>query len=229
MVIVALLASILLLGDEQPSAGSEGVRHEVGSGGFRKAPASLQTIQRQLDDADRVIGDRTAERLAVWDVAVAGSQAEHDDIGQGALILVVAVARSDADLPLRRVYVIGPKGNPVSLVRVGAIPREMLEALRISGKGGSNIWAAVYLLIAARRTARGPIFADFATRTGFELGKLTPAMFGTLEDKEGKIHLYIGNVARMAKREYPGIELDPDFARSLGPPGGATKGEPTRP
>lgn len=224
MLVVPLLAGVLLLGGEGPSPSDEDIRHDVGGASkIRHAPASLETIQQQLDEADRYIGDRTAARFAVWDVAVAGSQAEHDDIGQGVLILVVAVARSESDLPLRRVYVVGPKGNPVSLLPIGTIPRELLQGLRISGKSGGNVWAGVYFLLAARRVARGPIFADFATRTGFELGTLPPEAFGTLEDKEGKVQLYLGNVAQMAKREYHGIQFDPDFAQSLGSTEGSRK------
>lgn len=223
MVGLPLLAGALLLGGHQPSPSGEDVRHEVGEGETRHAPASLETIQHQLDEADRDIGDRTAARFAVWDAAVAGSQAEHDGIGQGALILVVAVAQSESDLPLQRVYVVGPKGKPVNLMTIGTIPREMLKGLRISGKGGTHVWAGVYYVLAARRIARGPIFVDFATRTGFELGTLPPEIFGSLEDKGGQIHLNLGDVAHMARREYPGIELDPGFARSLGPPEGSRK------
>lgn len=224
MVGLPLLGGVLLLGGQGPSPSHEDIRHEVGGAGeTRQAPASLRTIQQQLDEAERHIGDRTAARFAVWDVAVAGSQAEHDNIGQGVLILVVAVAQSESDLPLRRVYVVGPKGNPVSLLPIGTIPRELLQGLRLSGKGGSNVWGGVYFLLAARRITRSPIFADFATRTGFELGTLPPEAFGTLEDKEGQIQLHLGNVAQMAKREYPGIRFDPDFAKSLVPAAGDRK------
>ncbi len=66
-----LLAGALLLGGHQPSPSGEDIRHEVGERETRHAPASLETIQHQLDEADRDIGDRTAARFAVWDAAVA--------------------------------------------------------------------------------------------------------------------------------------------------------------
>ncbi len=42
---------------------------------------------------------------------------------------------------------------------------------------------------------------------------------------QGEIHLHLGKVAQMAKREYPGIQFEPIFAQPLGSPEGSRKEE----
>lgn len=191
---------------------SNELRHEVGApGGPRASPTSLKTLQQQLDDTDSLIGDRTAARAAVWDAATAGSQTEHDDIGQGALVLVVAVAQAAEDLPLRRVWVSGARAKRLPLIRVGTVPETQLHSLRLSGKAGTHCWGAVYYLPLARTLGKGDLFADFPLRSDFRLGALPERAFRDFRDRSDGVKIYLGNVAKMALREYPGLELDPEF------------------
>jgi len=209
------LALAALLGAPSRAASGD-ASHEVSKPNLRKSAASLATIQKQLDEADRQIGDRTANRMVAWDAAAASSQAEHEKVGQGVLVLTVAVARAAGDLPLQRVYVFGPSGAEVELLPVGAISATVLKALRISGKAGANVWAEVYYLPAARRMARSSLIADFPGRKGFELGKLSDKLFKNLTDKNEAFTIDFSSIAAMALRNYEGLEIDTNsFPRTV--------------
>jgi len=195
----------------------------------RFTPASFASLQRQLDAADESIGARSAERIVVWDASSGGSQAEHDDICEGALVLALAVAQSPSDLPLTRLHVAGPGGRDVDLMMVGEYPKETLAPLRISGKAGTNVWAGLYYLPAVRRIAKGSLQADFPSRKNMDLGAIPDSLFAAYMDRaDGELTLFLGNVGRMALREYPGVILRPDFAKSaVTPEGPTTPGTPT--
>jgi hypothetical protein len=92
------------------------------------------------------------------------------------------------------------------------------QSLHISGKAGKAVWGGLYFLPAARIIVHGPLFTDFVTRKDFILGELPEGLFRELKDQTGTIRISLGNVAEMAMREYPLVQLDPAWVEALNTP-----------
>lgn len=81
-----------------------------------------------------------------------------------------------------------------------------------------RVGGGLYFLPAARIIVHGPLFTDFVTRKDFILGELPEGLFRELKDQTGTIRISLGNVAEMAMREYPLVQLDPAWVEALNTP-----------
>jgi hypothetical protein len=130
-------------------------------------------------------------------------------------VLVMAVSRDAEELPLRRVYALGPGSEQAELLLVGALPPAVLAKLRLQGVMGSATWGGLYFLRQGRRTP-GPLLADFARgRQGMAFGSLAPSVFRGLDDRE-PARTDPQAVRELAGREFPVAELAPDLEARLG-------------
>lgn len=182
-------------------------------------PLDLARLQQHLDGVERAVSrlppDKAVPRALVFDAAGGADQQEHARLGNGLLVMVVAVTRDAGELPLRRVRARGPGGAEATLALVGSLPAGALARLRLPAALGSAAgWGGLYFLPGARRTP-GPLLADFArNREGMEFGTIGPTVFGALRDVDGA-RVEPRAVREVAAREFPAAELLPGLDERL--------------
>lgn len=170
---------------------------------------SLAKLQHRIDDAERQVGDagRSAPRAALYDATGGITQAEHEALAEGIIIVVLATAVDPGELPLRSLYQ-QDGGSRQILPPIARLPAELAERFRLDGSIGKHASAALYFLPHAR-AARGSLVVDFArNREGFILTPELPTdCLANVNDTGTSTVVDSATLARVIRREYPGFEL----------------------
>jgi len=198
------------------------VHFETRPGPIEKEPAGLSKLQGRIREAETQVQEmiqsgRLADcpRLVLHDWAAASNQAEHEAISEGALIMLLAVSKDAAELPLQLAYVDRGETKPMRLVQIAHLPEAELRRLKLSGVLGSHVWAGLYWLPAMRRL-EGKVRVDFAkNREDFGVGLNLPPDPKMFEGLVDKLQAFPGlpgaAVKAMAEREFPGFVFEAGY------------------
>lgn len=156
--------------------------------------AAAQDLRRQHPDA---VADRYAEVDWAWPA--------NEDTGGYAVMLIVAVSKNEAELPLRRVYIRSADGRETDLLRVFSVRTPIAADSVTSSMFGAFredrfYWAPIDLLL-----SDGAVMLDFAiNRTGFRV-KALPAQAPPDWETTPRGEPDVDALNVMLDREYPGF------------------------
>ena len=152
-----------------------------------------------------------AARIGLYVISWAKDAAESDALAQNAVLMMIAITQTQAELPVKRAYLVTPDGKQTTLRQLntwrGSIGAKTLAYTQL----GKFLQDAFYLIpaIAVRRT--GEVQVDFAiNRVGFVLLHLpTIAQDLGYEPRDPAPGAQVDNTAlrAMMQREFPGFPL----------------------
>jgi hypothetical protein len=172
-----------------------------------------QTVNEQIRSSavtQQALGTAAA-RIGLYTISWAQDAAELDALAQNAVLMVTAITQTQAELPLKRVYLVTPDGKQTTLRQLntwrGSIGAKTLAYTQL----GKFLQDAFYLIPAAAVRRTGEVQIDFAiNRVGFVLVHLpTIAQDLGYEPHDPAPGAQVNNAALlgMMKREFPGFPL----------------------
>jgi hypothetical protein len=203
------IALLLVLGaaraDDDPSHVLS--RGEGGYGGV--TPAIF--AQRIEDGARKMLVQypQGAARVVEFDIAYPKSLAEYQSLNGNGILLLVAVTRNEAELPLARAYIESEDGKPVVLQRISSLRSELGEGSSARVAYGRYRQDAFFLVPLTMLAKRPRISCDFAiNRSAFVVNDepLVPADFKAAEPKSRDAP-NAAAIKKIVGREYPGFPL----------------------
>lgn len=185
----------------------------------------LKQLQQLIDDAQgdfkalvsrsekQGIGTPQADRIILTDECTAGDQWEHEQIGEGGLVLLLAITKDPRELPLVNVRIERSKGDSVQMAKVAELSSGEALKLKFDGTYGTHAWCALYWM-AKQKFVNGKVFADFsANRKDFSTGVAFPfdSQMGSAltSHKGGTPTLNLWALNQIIRREYPALTVDP--------------------
>jgi hypothetical protein len=131
-----------------------------------------QTVNEQIRSnavAQQARGTAAA-RIGLYTISWAQNAAEFDALAQNAVLMVTVISQTQAELPVKRVYLVTPDGKQTTLRQLntwrGSIGAKTLAYTQL----GKFLQDAFYLIPAAAVKRAGEIQIDFAiNRVGFVL------------------------------------------------------------
>jgi hypothetical protein len=172
-----------------------------------------QTVNEQIRSsavAQQARGTAAA-RFGLYTITWAKDAAEFDALAQNAVLMMTAITQTQAELPIKRVYLVTPDGKQTTLRQLntwrGSIGAKTLAYTQL----GKFLQDAFYLIPAAAVKRAGEIQIDFAiNRVGFVLVHLPtlPQDLG-YEPRDPVPGAQVDNAAlhAMMLREFPGFPL----------------------
>jgi hypothetical protein len=173
-------------------------------------PQSVNEQIRSSAVAQQARGTAAA-RIGLYTISWAKDAAEFDALAQNAVLMMTVISQTQAELPVKRVYLVTPNGKQTTLRQLntwrGSIGAKTLAYTQL----GKFLQDAFYLIPAAAVRRTGEIQIDFAiNRVGFVLVHLPtlPQDLG-YEPRDPVPGAQVDNAALlgMMKREYPGFPL----------------------
>jgi hypothetical protein len=172
-----------------------------------------QTVNEQIRSsavAQQALGTAAA-RIGLYTITWAQDAAELDALAQNAVLMVTVISQTQAELPVKRVYLVTPDGKQTTLRQLnmwrGSIGAKTLAYTQL----GKFLQDAFYLIPAAAARRTGEVQIDFAiNRAGFVLVQLpTIAQDLGYEPHDPAPGAQVDNAALlgMMKREFPGFPL----------------------
>ena len=174
---------------------------EINPGLIEKEVTSLKKLQQRIVGAEAQVNDlikagrlESVPRVVVFDWAAASSQAEHEAISEGGLIMLLAISKDPEELPLKLAYVHRGKDKPVRLVKVAELGPAQVSKLKFSGVVGMHGWAGLYWMPAIRRI-EGRVLVDFSkNREDFSIGFSLPPNPKMMEGSVSYTHLTLPTI-----------------------------------
>jgi hypothetical protein len=179
--------------------------------GWRSQPATPAHMAERLERAADVVGkDAPMPYVALYDIGYPRNETEYDRLGGNALMLLTVLAQRQAELPIKRVYVVDD-GRTVELREVKVV---------LSGPGGGSGRAGrvfgnyrsdgLYLLPIKLRLKACKLFVEFAGVLASEnvatFGAPVSTLVGdVLAKATAEPRLAKEFVNEFARREYPGF------------------------
>ena len=153
----------------------------------------------------------TAARIGLYVISWAKDAAESDALAQNAVLMMTVISQTQAELPVKRVYLVTPDGKQTTLRQLntwrGSIGAKTLAYTQL----GKFLQDAFYLIPAAAVRRAGEVQVDFAiNRAGFVLVHLpTLAQDLGYEPRDPVPGAKVDNAALrvMIQREFPGFPL----------------------
>jgi hypothetical protein len=172
-----------------------------------------QTVNEQIRSsavAQQARGTPAA-RAGLYTISWAKDAAELDALAQNAVLMMTVISQTQAELPVKRVYLVTPDGKQTTLRQLntwrGSIGAKTLAYTQL----GKFLQDAFYLIPAAAARRTGEVQLDFAiNRVGFVLVHLpTIAQDLGYEPHDPAPGAQVDNAAlrAMMQREFPGFPL----------------------
>ncbi|HJW09607.1 MAG TPA: hypothetical protein VJ483_08245 [Holophagaceae bacterium] len=192
-----------------------------------KTPATLELLQRRIDEGEAEarkprqlpsgewVSNFSVDRTILNDVCLGANQWEHEQLGLGALVMLLAISKDPVELPLLRVVLDRATEKPITLLKVAQLPESTAKQLKLSGNIGKHLWGGIYWVPKAK-SINGRVTADFSMhRKDFGAGVTFPVskdMGSGLEDVHpDHLEFNAWAVKVVVEREYPGFELVPEL------------------
>jgi hypothetical protein len=206
---IAVAAALLVLA---PSAALR-AQNILNPDKLQAGATTPQTVNEQIRSsavAQQARGTAAA-RFGLYTISWAKDAAESDALAQNAVLMVTAISQTQAELPLKRVYLVTPDGKQTTLRQLntwrGSIGAKTLAYTQL----GKFLQDAFYLIPAAAVRRTGEVQVDFAiNRVGFVLVHL-PTIKQDLgyEPRDPAPGAQVDSAAlhAMMLREFPGFPL----------------------
>jgi hypothetical protein len=173
-------------------------------------PATVNEQIRSSAVAQQARGTPAA-RIGLYTISWAKDAAELDALAQNAVLMMTVISQTQAELPVKRVYLVTPDGKQTTLRQLntwrGSIGAKTLAYTQL----GKFLQDAFYLIPAAAARRTGEVQLDFAiNRVGFVLVHLpTIAQDLGYEPHDPAPGAQVDNAAlrAMMQREFPGFPL----------------------
>jgi hypothetical protein len=173
-------------------------------------PETVNAQIRSSAVAQQALGTAAA-RIGLYTITWAKDAAELDALAQNAVLMMTVISQTQAELPVKRVYLVTPDGKQTTLRQLntwrGSIGAKTLAYTQL----GKFLQDAFYLIPAAAVRRAGEVQLDFAiNRVGFVLVHLpTIAQDLGYEPHDPAPGAQVDNAAlrAMMQREFPGFPL----------------------
>jgi hypothetical protein len=172
-----------------------------------------ETVNEQIRSSAQAQQARgtAAARFGLYTISWAKDAAESDALGQNAVLMVTAITQTQAELPLKRVYLVTPDGKQTTLRQLNTWRTSIGAKTLAYTQLGKFLQDAFYLIPAAAVRRTGEVQIDFAiNRVGFVLVHLpTIAQDLGYEPHDPAPGAQVDNAAlrAMMQREFPGFPL----------------------
>jgi hypothetical protein len=172
-----------------------------------------QTVNEQIRSsavAQQARGTPAA-RIGLYSISWATDAAELDALAQNAVLMVTVISQTQAELPIKRVYLVTPDGKQTTLRQLNTWRASIGAKTLAYTQLGKFLQDAFYLIPAAAARRAGEVQVDFAiNRVGFVLIHLpTIAQDLGYEPRDPLPGAQVDNAAlrAMMQREFPGFPL----------------------
>jgi hypothetical protein len=194
---------LALVATSATSARAQEPTHIIDKGARSQGAVPPSTLESRLQGVVRQYAGRQIYRIAMYDAAFPRDSTEYTALNGGALLLVVAVAESPVDLPLKTLVALHDS------VRTVLVPLSQNTYEVPAGTYGAVLGRfrsdAFYLVPADVWESGAQLIADFPTRPGFALGGLSGPASGTYPSSRPGAVAADSAVKELWTREFPGF------------------------